>query len=109
MESGRGRNGSGARASALREEIRALSADDRRLTKRIDAMQERVLDEDELAGAFEAFDPMWDALSLEGPCPKDAGLFVYRDGSGSGRLGASRAGWFVLGFGIGESVPIGTR
>jgi len=63
VESGRDRNGSGARASALREEIRALSADDRRLTKRIDAMKERMLDEDELAGAFEAFDPMWDALT----------------------------------------------
>ena len=43
--------------------IRVLSAADRRMIKQIDAMQERVLDEDELAGAFEAFDPMWDALT----------------------------------------------
>jgi len=63
VDSGRDRNGSGARASGLREEIRVLSAEDRRQTKRITAMQERLLDEDELAGAFEAFDPMWDALT----------------------------------------------
>ncbi len=63
IDSGRERNGSAARASGLREEIRVLSAADRRMIKRIDAMQERVLDEDELAGAFEAFDPMWDALT----------------------------------------------
>lgn len=63
VDSGHDRNGSGARASGLREEIRVLSAEDRRQTKRITAMQERLLDEDELAGAFEAFDPMWDALT----------------------------------------------
>lgn len=63
IDSGRERNGSAARASGLREEIRVLSAADRRMIKRIDAMQERLLDEDELAGAFEAFDPMWDALT----------------------------------------------
>ncbi len=56
-------NGSAARASSLREEIRALSADERRLNARIAAMQERLLDEDELAGALEAFDPMWEALA----------------------------------------------
>ena len=63
IDSGRDLNGSAARASELREEIRVLSAEDRRQTKRIAAMQERLLDEDELAGAFEAFDPMWDALA----------------------------------------------
>ena len=63
VDSGRDRNGSGARASGLREEIRVLSAEDRRMIKRIGAMQERLLDEDELTGAFEAFDPMWDALT----------------------------------------------
>ena len=63
IDSGHERNGSAARASGLREEIRVLSAADRRMIKRIDAMQERVLDEDELVGAFEAFDPMWSALT----------------------------------------------
>ena len=63
VESGRDRNGSMAHASGLREDIRILTAQDRRLIKRIDAMQERVLDEDELVGAFESFDPMWNALT----------------------------------------------
>jgi len=63
VESGDERNGSAARAGALREEIRALGADVRRLDARICAMRERVLDEDELAGALEAFDPMWNALA----------------------------------------------
>jgi site-specific DNA recombinase len=64
VDSARDRNGSTARASGLREEIRALSADERRLNARIAAMQDRLLDEDELAGAFEAFDPMWEALTV---------------------------------------------
>lgn len=63
VETGRDRNGSIARASGLREEIRTMTAQDRRLIKRIDVMQERVLDEDELVGAFESFDPMWNALT----------------------------------------------
>lgn len=63
VESGRERNGSAARAASLREEIRALSAESRRLDARITAMRDRLLDEDELAGALEAFDPMWEALT----------------------------------------------
>ncbi len=63
VESGQERNGSAARASGLREEIRALSAESRRLEAQIAAMQDRLLDEDELAGALEAFDPMWEALT----------------------------------------------
>ena len=63
VESGRDRNGSVAKASGLREEIRALGAEERRLAARIAAMRERTLDEDELAGALEAFDPMWEALT----------------------------------------------
>lgn len=63
VDSGRERNGSAARASGLREEIRALSAELRRLDARIAAMGDRLLDEDELAGALEAFDPMWEALT----------------------------------------------
>jgi hypothetical protein len=35
----------------------------RRLDARVAAMRERLLDEDELAGALEAFDPMWEALT----------------------------------------------
>jgi site-specific DNA recombinase len=63
VESAQERNGSAARASLLREEIRALSAESRRLDAQISAMQDRLLDEDELAGALEAFDPMWEALT----------------------------------------------
>ena len=63
VESGQDRNGSVAKASGLREEIRALSAEERRLAARIAAMRARTLDEDELAGALEAFDPMWEALT----------------------------------------------
>jgi site-specific DNA recombinase len=62
-ESGRDRNGSAARASGLREEIRALSSDQRRLDARLAAMRARLLDEDEVVGALEAFDPMWNALA----------------------------------------------
>jgi site-specific DNA recombinase len=65
VDSGRERNGSAARASGLREEIRALLADKRRFDARIAAMHERLLDEDELAGALEAFDPMWEALTTD--------------------------------------------
>jgi site-specific DNA recombinase len=63
IATGADRNGSAARAAALREVIRSLDADARRLDARIAAMRDRVLDEDELAGALEAFDPMWAALS----------------------------------------------
>ncbi|MGD9692357.1 MAG: recombinase family protein [Phycisphaerales bacterium] len=63
IATGADRNGSAARAAALREEIRSLDADARRLDARIAAMRDRMLDEDELAGALEAFDPMWEALS----------------------------------------------
>ncbi len=63
VDSGRERNGSAARAGVLREQIRALSAETRRLDIRIAAMRDRMLDEDELAGALEAFDPMWEALT----------------------------------------------
>ena len=63
VDSGRDRNGSAAKASGLQEEIRGLSAEERRLGIRIAAMRERTLDEDELAGALEAFDPMWEALT----------------------------------------------
>ena len=54
---------SAARANGLREQLRALSAELRRLDARLNAMRDRMLDEDELAGALEAFDPMWDALT----------------------------------------------
>lgn len=50
VDSGRERNGSAARASGLREQIRGLSTDARRLDARIAAMRDRLLDEDELAG-----------------------------------------------------------
>jgi len=63
VDSGHAQNGSTARASGLREEIRVLTADARRLDARATAMRERLLDEDELAGALEAFDPMWNALA----------------------------------------------
>ena len=63
VESGRDRSGSAARASGLREEIRALSSDQRRFDARLAAMRARLLDEDELVGALEAFDPMWNALA----------------------------------------------
>ncbi|MFO0873167.1 MAG: recombinase family protein [Phycisphaerales bacterium] len=63
VESGRDRNGSAARASGLREEIRELASALKRLDARIAAMRSRLLDEDELVGALESFDPMWDALT----------------------------------------------
>jgi site-specific DNA recombinase len=63
VESGAERNGSAARAGWLREQIRDLCAAERRLTARVAALRERTLDEDELAGALEAFDPMWEALT----------------------------------------------
>jgi hypothetical protein len=47
----------------LREVIRTLSAESRRLEAQTAAMRDRVLDEDELAGALEAFEPMWEALT----------------------------------------------
>src|SRR5690606_4141756 len=62
IDSGTERNGSAARASGLREEIRELTAQQRSLNARIVAMRDRLFDEDELAGALEAFDPMWQAL-----------------------------------------------
>lgn len=62
IDSGTERNGSAARASGLREEVRELTAQQRSLNARIVAMRDRLFDEDELAGALEAFDPMWQAL-----------------------------------------------
>jgi site-specific DNA recombinase len=64
-EAGKDKNGSAARASGLREEIRELDAEVRRLDGRIKAITSRVLDEDELAGAIESFDPLWEHLTTE--------------------------------------------
>ncbi|MBX3356510.1 MAG: recombinase family protein [Phycisphaeraceae bacterium] len=63
VDSGQDRNGSAARASELRSEIGALTAQQRRLDARLTALRNRMLDEDELVGALEAFDPMWTALA----------------------------------------------
>lgn len=60
---GRDRNGSSAVAAELRERIRDLDALGRRLDARLAAMRGRVLDEDELAGALESFDPLWEQLN----------------------------------------------
>jgi site-specific DNA recombinase len=63
-ESGRDRNGSAAQAGSLREEVRERDAEARRLDAVITAMKSRAIDEDELAGAMEAFDPLWESLTL---------------------------------------------
>lgn len=63
VDRGADRNGSAARAGALREEISELAAEMRRLNTRIESIRARLLDEDELAGALEAFDPMWERLT----------------------------------------------
>lgn len=57
------RNGSAAHAGGLREEIRRLDAEVRKLDARIKAVNSRVLDEDELSGAIESFDPLWEHLT----------------------------------------------
>ncbi|WP_458789213.1 recombinase family protein [Adonisia turfae] len=62
---GRDRNGSAAVAAELRERIRDLDARSRRLDARLAAMRDRVLDEDELVGALEAFDPLWEQLNTK--------------------------------------------
>ena len=64
-EAGKDKNGSAARASGLREEIRELDAEVRKLDGRIKIINSRVLDEDELAGAIESFDPLWEHLTTE--------------------------------------------
>ena len=64
-ESGGDRNGSAARASDLREEIRRLDAEARKLDARVKAVHARVIDEDELAGAIESFDPLWEHLTTQ--------------------------------------------
>lgn len=65
VSEGRDRNGSAAVAAELRERIRDLDARARRLDARISSMRNRVLDEDELVGALEAFDPLWEQLSTK--------------------------------------------
>ena len=62
---GRDRNGSAAEAAELRERIRDLDARGRRLDGRLAAMRDRVLDEDELVGALESFDPLWEQLNTD--------------------------------------------
>jgi site-specific DNA recombinase len=63
VDDGRDRNGSAAVAAELRERIRELDAQARRLDARLAGMRDRVLDEDELAGALESFDPLWEQLN----------------------------------------------
>jgi hypothetical protein len=62
---GRDRNGSAAVAAELRERIRDLDARGRRLDGKLAAMRDRVLDEDELVGALESFDPLWEQLNTD--------------------------------------------
>ncbi|MEQ8771060.1 MAG: recombinase family protein [Phycisphaerales bacterium] len=63
VESSKDRNGSAAVAMQLRERIKDLDARTRRLEGRIAALSDRVLDEDELVGAIESFDPLWEQLT----------------------------------------------
>ena len=56
------RNGDAAVAAELRERIRDLDDRRRRLDARLAKMRTRVLDEDELVGALESFDPLWEQL-----------------------------------------------
>lgn len=63
VDAGRERNGSAARAAELREAIRDLGTRARRLDAKLAAMADRIMDEDELAGALESFDPMWEQLT----------------------------------------------
>lgn len=65
VSEGRDRNGSAAVAAELRERIRDLDARGRQLDARIASMRDRVLDEDELVGALEAFDPLWEQLNTK--------------------------------------------
>ena len=65
VSEGRDYNGSAAVAAELRERIRDLDARGRRLDARISSMRNRVLDEDELVGALEAFDPLWEQLNTK--------------------------------------------
>jgi len=65
VSEGRDRSGSAAVAAELRERIRDLDARARRLDTRLAAMRDRVLDEDELVGALEAFDPLWEQLNAK--------------------------------------------
>ncbi|MBX3324100.1 MAG: recombinase family protein [Phycisphaeraceae bacterium] len=60
---GRDRNGSASLAADLRERIRDLDARGRKLDARLTSMRERAIDEDELAGALESFDPLWEQLN----------------------------------------------
>ncbi len=63
VDSGADRNGSASRAAELRDEIGRNMTEMRRLNTRIESIRSRMLDEDELAGALEAFDPMWERLT----------------------------------------------
>jgi hypothetical protein len=60
---GRDRNGSASLAADLRERIRDLDGRGRKLDARLTSMRERAIDEDELAGALESFDPLWEQLN----------------------------------------------
>ena len=62
---GRDRNGRAAEAAELRERIRDLDARGRRLDGRLTSLRDRVLDEDELVGALESFDPLWEQLNTD--------------------------------------------
>ena len=55
--------GATAHLDELRAEVRGLALDVRKLESRIKAINARVLDEDELAGAIESFDPLWEHLT----------------------------------------------
>ena len=63
VDRGADRNGSATRAAELCEEISTHSGEMRRLHTRVESIRSRLLDEDELAGALEAFDPMWERLT----------------------------------------------
>ncbi|MFG0243663.1 MAG: recombinase family protein [Phycisphaerales bacterium JB054] len=63
VESGRAGNGSAVRVAALREELEEAEGEASRLDDVIARADKRLIDEDELVGALEAFDPVWESLT----------------------------------------------
>ncbi|MFO0836118.1 MAG: recombinase family protein [Phycisphaerales bacterium] len=57
--------GDHASAAERRDEVRDLECRQRQLDARISAMERQVIDPDELAGAMEAFDPLWASLTTD--------------------------------------------
>ncbi|MCC6228458.1 MAG: recombinase family protein [Phycisphaerales bacterium] len=57
--------GDNAGAGEHRETVRELERRQRQLEATIGAMEDQVIDPDELAGAMEAFDPLWASLTVE--------------------------------------------